>query len=473
MRVFILLLGLLCTSHIKSQIVFNQLVFGDPQKQETATSLKELANGQTIILGYAGGGQPDFDQYSLSLINETGELLWTKLFGDSLNDYGLNLQLFGNSHVLICGEIKDNAGKVDAFVAMHKLDGERVWHKVIGVDSLNESYKFLEVLPDGGFICTGYITETTDTDPQNDILVTRFDSIGEVKWQKSYGFQDNDYSDAIRATPDNGFVLTADVKQFENGRTDYDIYILKIDSIGQEQWSLIIGDEREEGCQMIIVNTNGDYTVVGEQTGRSGIGFDGTIVRVSSTGELVYHKTIDGPGSDAIFSVIEVHPDTLVMAGYSNSYDISRPISGVMVVTDANGDELGRSYIGANGIDIVYEIIPNSLGGFSLAGSSTVDGISKYLFAQGSRSPSLAIQPILASDEFAVFPQPSSGKIQVYCPVKGEIRYELRALDGRLLQYGQANTAPVFSIAITEIPGTYLLTLVSQRGSNTKRIVVQ
>jgi hypothetical protein len=107
------------------------------------------------------------------------------------------------------------------------FNGMRLWTKV--VDMGNPGYtkcnSFVRT-NDCGYALTG-VWDSSGNEIYY-VLLVKTDSLGTVKWHKSFGFNDADAGYDIRQTSDTGYVIIGDRVNF-NGD---DIYIIKTDKVG-------------------------------------------------------------------------------------------------------------------------------------------------------------------------------------------------------------------------------------------------
>jgi len=393
------------------QVTF-QKTFGNSRAEESAYAIIQATNNSLYLGGIA---QPDTGRSQCLLIKSSlsGEQIWLKQYGyPGYHSFTYSL-IQSDSKLLLCGDIKTETGECDAMLICVDTTGQLMWQKSYGIPSLNESLKNIKLLPDGGFIACGFITETRDNDPQNDILVMKFSPNGELIWQQAYGFENNDYADAIEVV-DDGYVLTADVKQSSLERNDYDIYVMKIDTAGNLMWDIIVGDELENGCQSATISSSGDFMVVGESTGAEGPAFDLTVVRVNSAGGLVYFKNIPVSGADAGFSIAEFKPDTFLITGYSNSNSKgSNPLDVLLSIIDGQGNELSRD--------------TPTKETFYAAGKAIENGDSQAILIGGFNSVLNGINHTGNGGKLKIYPQPASSRFFIQWPNS--------LLDGRISLY--------------------------------------
>ncbi|MFC4636346.1 serine hydrolase domain-containing protein [Dokdonia ponticola] len=100
------------------------------------------------------------------------------------------------------------------------------------------SLEFQRVIPtENGSI---QVTTIGSTGKDSEILLTKNDAIGNEIWFKKYGGTSYDKAFSIISTKDNGYLLIGATSSFGNG--NYDVYVIKVDQKGKEQWSATYGD---------------------------------------------------------------------------------------------------------------------------------------------------------------------------------------------------------------------------------------
>ncbi|NOR48834.1 MAG: hypothetical protein GQ533_12465 [Methanosarcinaceae archaeon] len=81
---------------------------------------------------------------------------------------------------------------------------------------------------------------------------------------------------SISKTSDGGYILAGKTNQYTYGA--YDLYLLKLDSNGIEQWSQVFGGENDDFGYSAIQNSKGGFTAAG-QTKSTGFGGDVYIIK--------------------------------------------------------------------------------------------------------------------------------------------------------------------------------------------------
>lgn len=100
------------------------------------------------------------------------------------------------------------------------------------------SKEFQPIIPtDNGSI---QVTTINSKGSGSSILLTKNYENGNEIWSKQYGGKSYDKANSIINTKDGGYLLVGSTSSFGNG--NYDVYVIKVDAKGKEQWSTSYGD---------------------------------------------------------------------------------------------------------------------------------------------------------------------------------------------------------------------------------------
>lgn len=186
-------------------------------------------------------------------------------------------------------------------------------------------------------------------------------------WERTLGGENVDLGYSVLSTDDGGLITCGVTTSFGN---DFDaIHIARLDPDGDEIWSNTYGEEgkREYGYSMIETN-DGGFVVAGYQLDTSaGAKSDVYLLKIDALGNELWSDNYGGPDSDLANQVIEVSNGDLAIIGHTESFgNGSRDI--YLLRTDADGEMLWDTTYGSTGLDLGYSLFEDWDGSFLLAG---------------------------------------------------------------------------------------------------------
>jgi len=208
------------------------------------------------------------------------------------------------------------------------------------------------------------------------------------QWAHCYGGTYDDVAKSIIQTSDGGYAVTGysesnngDVTGHHGGYGFADYWILKIDSLGNIQWSQSYGGTQvDEGYCIIQTSDNGfavagyATSVNGDVTGNHG-GSDMWIIKTDSVGTLQWEKCFGGSWDEVAYSLVETNDKGYVIAGSARSTDgdvgTNRGWPDVWILKiDSAANIVWKLDCGGTQEDIAYAVSKTSDQGFIVAGSS-------------------------------------------------------------------------------------------------------
>jgi hypothetical protein len=110
-----------------------------------------------------------------------------------------------------------------------------------------------------------------------------------VQWTKTIGGSDWDVAWSIIRSSDGGYVVAGYTGSFGAGGSD--IYVVKLDSGGNVQWTKTIGGSSQDVALSIIQSSDGGYVVAGG-TGSFGVRGDIYVVKMDANGNVCFSQNI-------------------------------------------------------------------------------------------------------------------------------------------------------------------------------------
>jgi hypothetical protein len=187
------------------------------------------------------------------------------------------------------------------------------------------------------------------------------------KFYCRYGGNGYDVGNDVKQTHDGGYIITGSTSSFGQGNTD--MYLLKLDSMGQKKFEKSFGGLNNEIGKSVVQLLDSSYVMAG-YTSSSGVGgYDVFLVKADKYGNLVWQKTIGGTDWDFANSMVSTADGGFIIAGSTYSYGQGKA-DGYVIKTDANGDTTWTKTFGGLKDDEFKSVIQTSDGNYVLAGST-------------------------------------------------------------------------------------------------------
>ncbi|MDA9564258.1 T9SS type A sorting domain-containing protein [Flavobacteriales bacterium] len=182
-----------------------------------------------------------------------------------------------------------------------------------------------------------------------------------------YGGQGDDFGQSIKATPDGGYIITGSTGSYGYGQSD--VYVLKIDSIGQFEWSKSYGGSNIDWGYDIEIASDSGFVIGGYTNSFGAGGYDFYLIRTNKNGDTLWTKTYGGWNWDLCYSIAVTNDNGIVMVGETYSYGAGEKDIWI-VKTDEFGDSLWTKTIGGTLDEIAHSVIENFAGEIVIAGES-------------------------------------------------------------------------------------------------------
>ena len=475
---------------------------------DNCSSVWQTKDGEYIIGGWTNsidgdvtGNHGQFDYWIVKL-NSTGTIQWQKSIGGTYGEYAFSLEQTSDDEYIISGNTRSDDGDIsgnhsgntmtDAFIVKLDQSGSMQWKKCFGGSKLDNGNSIRQT-KDGGFVMAGSTTSTDDDITSNhgaeDYWIVKLSSAGNIEWQKCYGGTGSEAAYSIEQTDDGGYIVCGNSNSSDgdvtanHGGNDY--WVVKLKSDGSIDWQKSYGGSANDNARSISI-TSGGYVIAGYSSSNDGDvsgnhgKIDYWVIKINSTGQLQWQKTLGGSGNDIASSLQETADKGFVISGQSMSSDGN--ITGHqgsadttdcwIVKLNQSGDMQWQKSIGGTSYDMGNSIRQTMDGGFIAAmQSSSVNGDvtgnkGKMDYWVVKLSPvsdvkeeanmqTVSITPGIAESEITVNLTSSSGSNQII---------SIYNLNGEL-QKSIYNSEKNLNISIADLPaGVYFVKV--QDGSN-------
>ncbi len=341
-----------------------------------------------------GPSGPSDVNYEISLINT---------FGGTNNDSGQSVVSTTDGGYAILGFTQSNDGDItdkqdesfDYWVLKFDAQDNLQWQKTYGGDGEDRGREIIQT-QDGGYAILGSSFSNSGDITENaglqDFWLAKLDPNGNIIWQKSFGFQGADSGISVIQTLDQGYLIsgildvTASGGQGETSRqilrhAGGDYWVLKLDGSGNLEWSRYFGGNFTDTPEGIVQTTDNGFIIAGgsdstdtDISGNLGT-YDFWVIRISSTGELVWEKSFGGSQIDEARAIINSDDGNFIIAGdtRSSDNDVSNNKGAAdlwLIKISPNGDLIWEKTIGGSSFDVARDIVISQNDGFIISGSS-------------------------------------------------------------------------------------------------------
>jgi hypothetical protein len=423
-------------------------------------------DGSYIVMGTSDANGWGLGSYwsaiALAKISSNGNIIWKKMCTVEYNGCELNASSIKNTSdggYIITG--RASHGTVDNgqyFLIKLDSNGNNVWfNNNLGSYQYDTASDVIQC-PDGGYLISGfnvhpeyggYLNYVFTPKGGQDIWVVKVDSLGNYIWSKNYGGSGTEWPGKLLKTLDGGYLITGTTDSnnldVSNNHGGMDIWIVKINSIGDILWQKTYGGTNDDSISDIFQSNDGNYVFSSSTKSNNGdVLFnhgnnksDSWLVKIDQTGMIIWQKTIGGTGTDDPNSIIQTIDGGYALTGSTNSTD---------------GDIIGYHSLYQTPLDI-YII------------KLSQDNLSNNIFSN--------------QDKISIYPNPANDHITIDCGTLANVsgwNLKITNILGQEVFNQPMNTQQyVVPLNTWTGQGVYFVKIYDAQGTliNTKKIILQ
>ena len=265
---------------------------------------RQTSDGCYVLLGSTLPSDysflPGFSEPWMIKIDKNGNVMWKKDYDKITHEDYLQYRaertsdggyIIGDTAWHEIGSYEDLL-LIDEDIRLTKYDknGNQQWSSTFGQKNSSEIsdplFGQVTQAPDGGYAIASAIN-LRETATNSDIWLIKTDEHGKEQWNKTFGGPLDDSSFSISVTSDKGFVLAGKYTESRSYGTDAAAFILKTDSAGNKEWIKIFSN-----CTLYSVRQTSDngYVAAGVKNG------DAWLVKLTSDGAGIERNEKSGSG---------------------------------------------------------------------------------------------------------------------------------------------------------------------------------
>jgi hypothetical protein len=220
--------------------------------------------------------------------NGDGAILWKRTITAPFSDYFYDV-IRNQNGVTVVGETGSfGQEQTAAWIVRFSPDGALRWSKAFDRGFVDN---FRAILPTagGGYLLAGTTDIFTSALDGSKGSVVKVNAFGDYQWDKVYSGGNGGFVNILAAsrTMNNNFVLVGSISR---PNAESDALILKINSSGTILWKKALGGDGVENALSVQSLANGIVTLVGETTISFPPGRDGFFTMLSTSGTSIWSR---------------------------------------------------------------------------------------------------------------------------------------------------------------------------------------
>jgi len=276
--------------------------------------------------------------------NQPGNIFWDRNYGAERDEVCHSISPTNDNGYILTGffnlpNIRNNQYNLVVNVpSVIKIDnsGNVIWQN---------SYSFLPELPSmysyraielksGNITVVGSQRKLDDSwqiGSGTDIWVLKLDSDGNELWRNNYGGSRLDYAHDVVETIDGNIIIAGSSNSADGDigshLGDTDIWLICVNPDGDIVWEKTYGGRNSELSNAIISTHDGNFVVVGQTFSLNGDitesfgSWDIWVFKIDPLGKLLWQRSLGGKNVDISHSLVQAKNGDILVCGYSNSKD--------------------------------------------------------------------------------------------------------------------------------------------------------
>ena len=297
----------------------------------------------------------------------TGTIQWQRTLGGTSEEDGVSgIAADSSNNVYIVSQTEsEGAGEYDIIIAKYNSLGDIQWQRTLG-GTYNDQGKGIAVDSSNNVYITGRISATAGS---ADILIAKYNSSGTIQWQRTLSGTNQDFGEGIAVDSSNNVYIVSFTKS--EGAGNFDILIAKYNSSGTIQWQRTLGGTNTDYGYSggIALDSSNNVYIAGFTDG------DVLIAKYNSSGTIQWQRTLSatiGFGGSAQGISVD-SSDNLYIAGRTSSEGAGG--SDILIAKyNSSGTIQWQRTLGGTNSDVGRAIVVDSSDNLCIVGQTESEG---------------------------------------------------------------------------------------------------
>lgn len=263
----------------------------------------------------------DGQTITFTKVSATGATVWQTTFSEGIwANEGQYIEQIADGGYIVAGRYQNVVG---SGMLLLRLDdqGNKVWRRAFSEPTsagFNDGFS-VQQTDDMGFIIAGRTNiNYYDSTRHQEVFIIKTDTNGVAEWQQFFGGLQDDAAFSVRQINDGSYFVGGVTNSFGGGFGN-NMYLMKLDALGDSLWTKTYGGIYEESATTLWATTDGGCILAGSSNTFSNGDFDAYVVKVDSDGNELWAQNYGGTEIDLIRSIQQTADNGYIMAGYTNS----------------------------------------------------------------------------------------------------------------------------------------------------------
>ena len=288
----------------------------------------EALDGSYVLVGWTQSfGRGDDDVWVVK-VGRQGEVIWQRRLGGLDFDRGIGICQLNNGNFCIVAHTRSfGFPKNYLWIIYMTPNGEIVWQRCYSPTAGRAGViaRAIVATADGGCFAMARIAQ-----PGDDLIwLLKLSLTGLKQWSKVYASPaagsgvGNSHSRGAIQTRGGGYAVIWGVERKFRNAYHRDFWVIKLDAFGRVQWAKVYGgrgEDRDDWGLSIQQTSDGGYVAAGITSSFGAGGWDWWLLRLDSSGQILWQRTIGGNGEDTSPFIRELNTGHFIIAGNSTSF---------------------------------------------------------------------------------------------------------------------------------------------------------
>lgn len=259
-------------------------------------NLIEFSNGDIFCSFFTTSFSQNRSSILLRL-DANGNIIWQKEFNSgsgSITDFSRNGVMDNAGNLYIASTMNSQMfGSGDASITKFDPSGNLIWSKIIGV-SLNDHMWDIQYLPNGNLLL-GMNSQGLGPGQRSSVFV-EMDANGNIITQKAFGGNGEDIMSNMKIMSSGEILVTGRTTSFGSGSRD--AFIAKFDANYNNIWFKVYGGSQIDDGLAVDVKNDGTYLLYSIMYNQGNGTNDMTLVNLDANGNELWAKNIGSSGQE-------------------------------------------------------------------------------------------------------------------------------------------------------------------------------